>query len=123
MAILLIIVYQFLTTLFDKVSQRYQWILALFSPLPRELFVWLLLKLASKALGDYDMGTKLTIIHFVSLKHALALITVLGSVSTTETTYIILGIDFLINIYTSLKIVYLVKFSKKENSGREGKFH
>ena len=91
--------------------------------MPRELFVWLLLKLAAKALGDYDMGTKLTIIHFVSLRHALALITVLGSVSTTETTYIILGIDFLINIYTSLKIVYLVKFSKKENSGREGKFH
>ena len=51
--------------------------------------------------------------HYVEARHAVFLVTVLGDAATLNTTYVIIGMDFLLNIYHGLKIVYFIK--KKES--------
>ena len=40
----------------------------------------------------------------------------MGSILTELTQWIIIGMDFVMNLYTGLKIVYKLKYSKKENA-------
>ena len=116
--------YNFFTTVFTKVTKKYQWILGLFTPLIKELFIWLFVKLTSKASGSGNNKhtTKLSCIHYVESRHAVFMAIMVGSLLTPLTTYIIIGMDFAINIYKGLEIVYLLKYSKKYNAVNHGKF-
>ena len=114
--------YSFLGTAFYFFPSQYQWVLALFSPLVRELFLWLVNVLAYRAAGKCALQEgKLSCLHWIGSRHALFLAITLGSVATSETTYIVLGLDFFINIYSALRIIFLIKFSQTENSRIEGK--
>ena len=118
--------YVFFGNAMIKIPLEYQWILALLSGFIRELFTILLLKCSLKSLGDTAdediiYKSKISCIHFIESAHALNMAILLGSVATPLTTYIIIGLDFSINIYHGLKIVYQLKFSKKENAKDEGK--
>ena len=42
-------------------------------------------------------------------RHAIFLATVFGGAATITTTLVILGMDFLLNIFHGLKIVYFIK--------------
>ena len=53
-------------------------------------------------------------------RHAVFLVTVLGDAAILNTTYVIIGMDFLLNIYHGLKIVYFIK--KKKAKPSHGKF-
>ena len=70
---------------------------------------------------DIINKSKISSIHLIETAHAVQLTIVLASVATPMTTYMILGMDFLINIYHGLKIVYQLKYSEKENAKHEGK--
>ena len=84
----------------------------------------MLTTLAYKASGKQEFDTvKLSATHKMESRHALFLTIMVGSVATDETVYAVVGIDFLLNIYTGLKIVYLLKYSSKENAKEEGKFN
>ena len=52
-------------------------------------------------------------------RHAIFLATILGDTATIATTSVIIGMDFLLNIYHGLKIVY---FNKKSPSDDNSKF-
>ena len=124
--------YGFLGTAFLKVPIEYQWIIGIFTPLVRELFVWTLLEVSYKASGisnharliqgnhgshsKYPKKLKLSCIHYMGSRHALFLAVVMGSVATSATTNVIIALDFFINVYLGMKIIYLLKYSKKENS-------
>ena len=124
--------YGFLGTAFLKVPIEYQWIIGIFTPLVRELFVWTLLEVSYKASGisnlagliqgnhgshsKYPQKLKLSCIHYMGSRHALFLAVVMGSVATSATTNVIIALDFFINVYLGMKIIYLLKYSKKENS-------
>ena len=115
--------YNFFTTVFTKVTKKYQWILGLFTPLIKEFFAWSFVKLTSKASGSsYKHATKLSCIHYVESRHAVFMAIMVGSLLTPLTTYIILGMDFAINIYKGFEIVYLLKHSTKCNAKYHGKF-
>ena len=115
--------YNFFTTIFTKVTKKYQWILGLFTPLIKEFFAWSFVKLTSKASGSsYKHATKLSCIHYVESRHAVFMAIMVGSLLTPLTTYIILGMDFAINIYKGFEIVYLLKYSKKSNAKNHGRF-
>ena len=60
--------------------------------------------------------------HYVEARHAVFLVTVLGDAATLNTTYVIIGMDFLLNIYHGLKIVYFIKKKKANPSDEKSKF-
>ena len=108
-----------------KIPSEYQWMLGLFSGVIRDFFVHLIIKSSRKSLGDTtDEGiinrSKISSVFLIETAHALQLTIVLASVATPFTTYMILGMDFLINQYNGLHIVYQLKLSKKENAKEEG---
>ena len=53
-------------------------------------------------------------------RHAICLATVLGDAATIATSFSIIGMDFLLNVYHTLKIVHLIK--KKKAKPSHGKF-
>ena len=112
--------YGLLATMFSTVPQEYQWILATLSPLVREVSVWAHLKACFKAADINDSNAKhkkaLACLHLTETRHAVFLSIILGGVATPESTYCIIGIDFLINIFHGLKII------RKSNSGQDGVF-
>ena len=119
------ILYQIWTTAFIKVPQEYQWVLGLMTPIiGKEIFVWTLNTLSSKATGLQDNKKhviNLSCLHYIESKHAIFVSIMMGSILTPFTTWIILGMDFIMNIYNGLKIVYTLKYSKKENAEEDGK--
>ena len=60
--------------------------------------------------------------HYVEARHAIFLATILGDAATIATTSVIIGIDFLLNIYHGLKIVHFIKKKKASPSNDNGKF-
>ena len=115
--------YGFLTTAFSNIPSDYQWMLGLISPSVRILFVWMLMKLVSKALGQHNNASaRLSCNHYMESRHALFLAIMLGSVATPASTFIILGLDFVINIYLCLKIVHKLRYSKEENAKENGSY-
>ena len=59
--------------------------------------------------------------HYVEARHAIFLATILGDVATIATTFVIIGMDFLLNIYHALKIVYFIKKKKANPSDDNSK--
>ena len=60
--------------------------------------------------------------HYVEARHAVFLVTVLADTATLATTSVIIGMDFLLNIYHGLKIVYFIKKKKASPSDDNCKF-
>ena len=112
--------YLFLGVIFQQSPPEYQWIVGLLSPLAKEIFVALFLYVSYKASGSRDIKIKLAANHFMETKHAIFLAVILASVATPTTGYCIIGIDFAINLFNGLKIVYALKYKKVPIS--DGKF-
>ena len=55
-------------------------------------------------------------------RHAIFLASILGDIATIATTSVIIGMDFLLNIYHGLKIVHFIKKKKVSPSNDNGKF-
>ena len=112
--------YGLLATMFSSAPKEYQWILAILSPFAREIYVWEITKVCCKAANACDSEAKhekaMICGHMAETRHAVFLSIILGGVATAESTYCIIGMDFLINIYHGLKII------RKSNSGQDGVF-
>ena len=115
--------YGFLTTAFKEIPSEFQWTLVIVCILYRELTIWLQLKLCYKVAAGYcDLYTLELIVTNSNLReYALFMATLVASIATPATTYIVIFFDFSLNIYSALKIVYLMKYCKKENSNAEGR--
>ena len=117
-AIFIVFFYKYLTIPFIRIPKHYQWILALFLPLPKMLFIKLYLNICSKANGSIIHSAKVTVVHFLQIQHALFLVLTMGYTATPATSYVILSLDFLINIYDALKIIYKTKKQYPSQEGR-----
>ena len=60
--------------------------------------------------------------HYVEARHAIFLASILGDIATFATTSVMIGMDFLLNIYHGLKIVHFIKKKKTSPSNDNGKF-
>ena len=114
--------YGFLVTPFEIISQDFQWILGLLTPLPKILFIKLYLQICSKAHESIPNSVKVSIVHNVQIQHALFMVICMGSVANWTTSYTILGIKLFISMYKGLKIIFMLKFNKKGYSVKEGRF-
>ena len=99
----------------SSIPQKYQWILALISPLMRQIFLWVIEKLASKASGE-ALPHKLVIRDCINTWHAIIISVLLGGIASIESAYCIITMDFLINIFNACRII------KKNKSGTDGKY-
>ena len=115
--------YGFLTTAFKEIPSEFQWTLVIVIILWRQLNIWLQLKISFKAAAGYcdHYRLKLSVIHGNLREYVLFMTILLGSVASPSTTYIVLFFDFSLNIFSALKIVYLMKYCKKENSNDKGR--
>ena len=96
-----------LTNLLKGVPSDYQWIVAVFLPIIREVNGYALLKMTLKsASGDTD-SVEIVVNHVIATSHALFATYTAGSYATMATTAVMIGTDFLINIYTAIKIAYI----------------
>jgi hypothetical protein len=64
------------------------------------------------ALGDISAASITTVFN-MNARHSLFLSYVLGSIATTESSYVILGVDFVLNVVTALRIFWLRKIRRK----------
>lgn len=98
----------------SKIEREYQWILILIMPVVRELSVMTSIKVWSKA-AEGISPNELTIRHFYETRYAVFISIMLGGSATPESSYCLIAVDFLINLYHGLKIV------RKSKAGKDGK--
>ena len=113
-------IYNFLATPFRIIPQDFQWILALLTPFPKILSIKLVLKICSKACGLITHSASVTVVQVVQLQHALFLVLTMGFSATMETSYVILFLEFILNVYEALKIIFKLKY--KGYSMEDGRF-
>lgn len=106
--------YGIITSVLLAVPINYQWIVAIFMPFVREMNVWIITKLVSKATNGDLPGVRLVLIQTNSTGHALMLAITIGSIATTTSAAVIIAEDFVINLLICLKIVY-IKMYKNED--------
>ena len=102
---------------FGRTPREYQWIVGLLTPLVVEFNTRLLLKVSYLASGrNSSRLNEITCQHYMETRHALFLAIMVGSISTRQTTYVILAVTFVINMYKCLTIV------NKAKKNEDGKF-
>ena len=110
-----------LGTAFAKVSEKYQWTLALICPLAREIFVRTLLEVSFRAAGSihrnsYEVTFPGT--HYMESRQSIFYCITLASVSPL-TSFVIIASDFVINIYHGVKIIYKYRKTVAEHNDQE----
>ena len=87
-------------------NRKYQWVTALSFPIFREFSIWLSTKYARKAaMGDVRCA-EIICHQAMCSSHAFVLAYTVGSIATIETTVVIISIDFFINVFICLRIIY-----------------
>ena len=94
---------------FFAIPKDMQWCLALILPVIREVSSWLLIKVCSKSSGRVDSSVELVANNLVLTYHSLFLAVCVGSTATDLTIYLLLSVDFAVNIYFCIKIMWLKK--------------
>ena len=98
-------VYLFLGKIFLSIPSKYQWILAIFVPFLREIISRGLTNMCCKTTNPEDNIPKIACLHAIGSRHAIFLSVAVSSILNDETCYVLLGMDFLINIFLCLKII------------------
>ena len=106
--------YGIVTSVLLAVHIDYQWVVAIFMPFVREMNIWIITKLVSKATNGDLPGVRLVLIQTNFTGHSLMLAITVGSIATTTSTAVIIAEDFVINLLICLKIVY-IKMYKNED--------
>ena len=108
----LCIQYDGFTLLFETIQPELQWILAFVLPITREINIRLLNKILRYAFDDYEFVTNIN----CCISHALFVTVQLGTTATTTSAYCMLAVDYLLNLYSTAKIIKLSLKIKSESS-------
>ena len=103
--------YKIIRKIFLVIPQGIQWTLFILLIGIRELHGWMLSSLGQKVAGFNDKSIEVVASHFAACRHTLFLAVALSTVATNTTSYVILGVDFFINIGLCIIIMYLHKTS------------
>ena len=104
--------------LFTVIPATYQPILALALPVVREIFNHILQVLGRRCAGRHIPSVELIAGNIVALFHALFLSSCVGSIATEISTYILLGVDFVINLFFTGRVYQFHKQGKIEECGQ-----
>merc|ERR1712020_280360 len=92
----ILIQYQLIVVLFLKISQQFQWMLALLLPVVRELNLAMMLRLTKTASQCKSWRVECSVTHYLNTRHAMFLSIIIGTVATLETSLVMIGIDVMI---------------------------
>ena len=112
--------YTIYTSMFVKISPKLQWVLALTLPFAREFNLWLQLKTVYRAADAKDSSVEISCSYMINTRHCVFLSVMLGTAATDLTSWVILGSDFLFNLFLTLRIMWM-KRKKDINVKMEGK--
>ena len=104
--------YNFVILLIAISSEQYQPLACLGMIGLREVFIRLACKMLPRAINGDMKGALITLCYAINVNHAISLCAVLGSIATITTSWVLIGIDYSMNLYHCLKLVY----KKKQNN-------
>ena len=94
------------TQLLQRFPNQYQPLIALLLPINRELILFIFPRfIADTANGD-DTGAIIVLNYAVSAQHAIFLCHNLGSFTTQITSWVLMSVDFFLNVLLCLRIVW-----------------
>ena len=102
-------VYGFVVTRIKKSPDQFQPINALMLPVLRELFERIGVKIIRKSTAGDAEGAEIFLKYSIATRHTVTLCTILGTIATTATSLVLIAVDFTLNIYCCLRIVWLRK--------------
>ena len=94
---------------FELVHSKYQWIMAIVCLIVRELHNFVYAKISQKAAYREDLKVKTASSHLVACTHACVIALLIGSKANETTAYLLLTIDFAINMFLTCQIIYYRK--------------
>ena len=112
--------YGILGAAFVNIPSDYQWVLAFWSPVIREILTWITFHNAYKVTGKEGIGkesVEFPVSHYMATKYAVFLAIIVGNVANSVTSNCILALDFIEQMYHGLKIVWMYK---KRNQNVKG---
>ena len=101
------LIYTAYTKAFTVVPAKWQWATAIFLIPVREFNMWLQNKVSTKAAGVRTTAVEITCGHNINNRHCFFLSVVLGTIATDATCWMILAIDFSINMFLMIKIIWI----------------
>lgn len=106
---LLMLPYSVIAKILLVFPKKYQWIICIFLPLVKEINAWIMNKLACKAASGDITAVNITASYNISARHALFLAFILGSITTSTSSILLLAEDFMINVYVALRVIWMKK--------------
>ena len=104
------IVYLFIIVpLLEQNQNNYQPVFAIMVPVFKEIYAWILSRLIDNTSAGDVNGAKIVGKYGVAMRHTMALCIVIGSTTTESAGSTLMIIDFLTNIYLSLRLVWINK--------------
>ena len=105
--LVIVLVYTTYTKAFTIVPAKWQWGAALFLVPVREFNMWLLKKVSMKAAGVHTTAVEITCGYSINNRHCFFLSVILGTAATDVTCLVIFAIDFSINIWLMIRVIWL----------------
>ena len=109
---------------FAIVPSEYQWMLGLASPLLRELFIILFCKAGYNASGDDfkkgDFNVRYSATQCAEIRHCVTMALIIGGAATELTAYLILALDFAINLFRCFMIIRKARSGADSSDGKYG---
>ena len=103
------LLYSFYQKAFTSVPEKWQWGAALFLIPVREFSLWLQRKVAGKAAGAKSSAVEITCGHNINTRHCFFLSVILGTTATDVTCWMILAIDFSIDMLLMIKVIRMIR--------------
>ena len=101
--------YNLVSTLLIRYQNVYQPLLAVLLAVIRAVNSWIYGKCIGKTASGDDSGAQLAGSCYIGIAHAVMLCYVVGSSATLATYFLLVGIDFAINMYLTVKIIWVRK--------------
>ena len=102
-------VYLLLGKIFLSIPRRYQWILAIFVPFLREMICRGISIICKKDENSKKNAIQTACHHAIGSRHAIFLSVAVSSILNELTCYVLLGMDFMINVFLSIRIIRRTK--------------
>ena len=98
-------VYLLLGKLLLSIPSTYQWLMAISLPFLRDIICRIVLKINYEIAKERDPLFNITSLHAIRSRHKIFISVAISSILRSETGYLLLGIDFFINILLCMKII------------------
>ena len=98
-------VYLLLGKTFLSIPRNFQWILAVFVPFLREIISRGVIIISNKEIDSCKSVITMAYLHAIGSRHAIFLSVAVSSILDELTCYVLLGMDFLINVVLCLRII------------------